>query len=66
MYKVTNGGDTMKPIDLDNLTEESVYEAFNVDGNEHEALNDSYLGGLQNDKFIFRLSYFFPLSKTNF
>ena len=33
----------MRPIDLDNLTEESVYEAFNVDGNEHEALNDSYL-----------------------
>ena len=33
----------MRPIDLDNLTEESVYEAFNVDGNEHEALNASNL-----------------------
>lgn len=30
-------------IDLDNLSEETVYEAFNVDGNEAEALNDSYL-----------------------
>jgi len=30
-------------IDLDNLNEEVVYKAFNVDGNEAEALNDSYL-----------------------
>jgi len=30
-------------IDLDNLTEEAVYNAFNVDGNEADALNDSYL-----------------------
>lgn len=30
-------------IDLDNLSEETVYKAFNVDGNEAEALNDSYL-----------------------
>lgn len=30
-------------IDLDNLNEETVYKAFNVDGNESEALNDSYL-----------------------
>lgn len=30
-------------IDLDNITEESVYQAFHVDGNESEALNDSYL-----------------------
>ena len=30
-------------LDLDNLNEESVYKAFNVDGNESEALNDSYL-----------------------
>lgn len=30
-------------IDLDNLNEETVYKAFNVDGNEAEALNDSYL-----------------------
>lgn len=30
-------------IDLDNLNEEGVYEAFDVDGNESEALNDSYL-----------------------
>ena len=30
-------------IDLDNLTQESVYNAFEVDGNESTALNDSYL-----------------------
>ncbi len=30
-------------IDLDNINEESVYAAFNVDGKEAEALNDSYL-----------------------
>lgn len=28
-------------IDLDNVNEEAVYRAFNVDGNEAEALNDS-------------------------
>lgn len=33
----------MIEIDLDNLNEETVYKAFNVDGNEAEALNDSYL-----------------------
>ena len=30
-------------IDLDNINEEAVYKAFNVDGNEADALNDSYL-----------------------
>jgi len=30
-------------IDLDNLNEETIYAAFSVDGNEAEALNDSYL-----------------------
>jgi len=30
-------------IDLDNLNEVSVYQAFKVDGNESAALNDSYL-----------------------
>lgn len=30
-------------IDLDNLNEEDVYNAFGVDGNEGEALNDMYL-----------------------
>ena len=30
-------------IDLDNLNEEGIYEAFQVEGNESEALNDSYL-----------------------
>ena len=30
-------------IDLDNINEEVVYKAFNVDGKEGEALNDSYL-----------------------
>lgn len=33
----------MVDIDLDNLDEVGVYEAFHVDGNEAEALNDSYL-----------------------
>lgn len=33
----------MVNIDLDNINEESVYQAFHVDGNESEALNDSYL-----------------------
>lgn len=33
----------MVEIDLDNSNEETVYQAFNVDGNETEALNDSYL-----------------------
>lgn len=33
-------------IDLDNLNEDMVYEAFGVDGNEGEALNDIYLGSL--------------------
>ncbi len=30
-------------IDFNNISDEIVYEAFNVDGNESEALNDSYL-----------------------
>ena len=30
-------------IDLNNLSEESVYQEFGVKGNESEALNDSYL-----------------------
>ena len=33
----------MIDIDFDNINEESVYKAFHVDGNESEALNDSYL-----------------------
>lgn len=33
----------MIDIDLDNANEEAVYEAFCVEGNEAEALNDSYL-----------------------
>ena len=30
-------------IDFENITDEIVYQAFGVDGNEHEALNDTYL-----------------------
>ena len=30
-------------LDLDNANEEATYEAFGVDGNESEALNDNYL-----------------------
>ena len=37
------GGNIVIDIDLDNLNEETVYKAFNVEGNEAEALNDSYL-----------------------
>lgn len=33
----------MIDIDLDNLNEEDVYNAFGVDGNGGEALNDIYL-----------------------
>ena len=33
----------MMRIDMDNLTEESIYDTFGVDGNENEALNDNYL-----------------------
>lgn len=33
----------MIDIDLDSLNEEDVYNAFGVDGNEGEALNDIYL-----------------------
>ena len=40
---IKRGGGIMINIDLDNLNEETVYEAFNVDGNEAEALSDSYL-----------------------
>lgn len=43
MYMVMRGGDIVINIDLDNLNEETVYQTFNVDGNEAEALNDSYL-----------------------
>ena len=34
---------TLIDIDLVNLNEEDVYNAFGVDGNESEALNDIYL-----------------------
>lgn len=30
-------------INLDDVSEAAIYEAFHVDGNESEALNDSYL-----------------------
>lgn len=33
----------MIDINLDDLNEEDIYRAFKVDGNESEALNDSYL-----------------------
>lgn len=37
------GGENLMNIDLDNISEEMIYQAFGVDGNEAEALNDSYL-----------------------
>jgi len=33
----------LQSIDFDSLTEEKVYEIFEVEGNESEALNDIYL-----------------------
>lgn len=36
-------GENLMNIDLDNISEEMIYQAFGVDGNEVEALNDSYL-----------------------
>ena len=33
----------MQNIDFDSITDEIVYEIFEVDGNESEALNDIYL-----------------------
>lgn len=36
-------GDEMIKIDFDDINDKGVYEAFQVDGNEAEALNDSYL-----------------------
>lgn len=33
----------MKRIDFNNINAEIIYEAFEVDGNEAEALNDAYL-----------------------
>jgi hypothetical protein len=36
-------GKSMLNIDLDDADEMAIYEAFSVDGNEAEALNDSYL-----------------------
>ena len=36
-------GEIMIDIDLDNSDEVTIYKAFSVDGNEAEALNDSYL-----------------------
>ena len=36
-------GDILINIDFDNISDELVYRAFSVDGNEDEALNDIYL-----------------------
>ena len=37
------GGDNLRSIDFNTITDEKVYELFSVDGNESEALNDIYL-----------------------
>ncbi len=36
-------GDTMIKIDFENLSDDYVYQLFEVEGNEAEALNDMYL-----------------------
>jgi hypothetical protein len=41
---IRKGGDDMAiKIDFDNINDDIIYEAFGVDGNEAEALNDIYL-----------------------
>ncbi|WP_286081014.1 hypothetical protein [Parablautia intestinalis] len=35
----------MVRIDFNNINDKIIYEAVHVEGNEAEALNDSYLGG---------------------
>ena len=40
---IIRGGDTVIKIDFENINDELVYQAFGVDGNESEALNDIYL-----------------------
>ena len=43
-YEETEGGNTMsKKIDFNNISDEIIYDAFCVDGNEAEALADTYL-----------------------
>lgn len=37
------GGNLVINIDFDNINDELVYKAFGVEGNESDALNDSYL-----------------------
>ena len=37
------GGDIMTKIDFDNINDAIVYDIFQVEGNEGEALNDIYL-----------------------
>ena len=40
---VTVGGERVIKIDFDNINDAIIYEAFQVDGREAEALSDSYL-----------------------
>lgn len=43
IYSGWIGGNKVIQIDFSNINDEIVYEAFHVEGNESEALNDSYL-----------------------
>ena len=43
LYFSWKEGDEVSKIDFNNINDEIVYKVFNVDGNEAEALNDSYL-----------------------
>nr|WP_289286123.1 IS3 family transposase [Parablautia intestinalis] len=45
IYSAWIGGDEMVRIDFNNINDKIIYEAVHVEGNEAEALNDSYLGG---------------------
>ena len=43
LYFYGREGDWMMHIDFDNISDEMIYKLFEVEGNESEALNDSYL-----------------------
>ena len=43
LYFAGIGGDKVVRIDFNNINDKIIYEAFHVEGNEAEALNDSYL-----------------------
>ena len=51
-------------IDFNNINDEIVYEAFHVDGNEAEALNDSYLELFELIGRLYRAEFIADLAKN--